>query len=155
MFLCSTVCRVPMRKFCHDTMRPLSCCTFVECSSCRHSQVDCPRIHGPSGYLRPKAHSKRIKFSFSSQKIIEKFLPSFSPVQCLSIYPWTPNERTINERQGHDVFPSILSKSKCHMSQTPIADYEHHTQNISAHKRNTKMNYVSFTLHDFHIDQRM
>lgn len=61
-----------------------------------------------------------------------KFSPSFFPIQYLSICPSTQNARTINEHQGHDVFPSILSKSKSRMSQTPIEDYEPHIQSISA-----------------------
>lgn len=141
-FLCSTICLERARKFYHDTKRPLSYCTFAECSLCHRSPVGCPRIHVPVDCHRPNSKiplSARHLFFNPKKKIACS--PSFFPIQYPSTCPWKPNVRMINELQGHDVFPSILGKSKCHTSQTPTADYGHHTRSISVNSVRDKAKF--------------
>lgn len=70
-------------------------------------------------------------------KILLRFYypqPSSSPIQCLSICPWS---RILQKTNGHpdlDAFLSIPNKSIYHMSLIPIGDYEYHIRNISGEK---------------------
>lgn len=146
MYFRSTIYPGPMWIFYHDIKRPLSCCTFAVWTLYRHSRAGYQEIHGPVDCRRPigffwHRECKRFRQNKSDELnkkcspimpwMLAPGVPSFSPIQCLSICPSTQTVRMTDAHQARDVYPSTPNRSICHMWRTPIADYERHIRSIS------------------------
>lgn len=145
----STSCLELMSISCHDIKRPLSYCTFAEWTWNHRSPVGYRGIRAPFDYHQPVIQIFNSKWNTRIAEfnvLCTDCLPSSFLIQCLSIYPLTRIAQMTNVHQAHDVYPSILNKSICHMWPTPIADYVHRIQSISKASHN-KFNNFKFILH--------